>query len=78
MKTENLFETLEKRGYIYQTTNKENVKKMLETPQTIYMGIDPTADCLHIGHCFPMFVLRYLQEAGHKIIILFMKTFINY
>ena len=71
MKTENLFETLEKRGYIYQTTNKENVKKMLETPQTIYMGIDPTADCLHIGHCFPMFVLRYLQEAGHKIVILF-------
>lgn len=71
MKTENLFETLEKRGYIYQTTNKENVKKMLETPKTIYFGIDPTADCLHIGHCFPMFVLRYLQEAGHKIVILF-------
>ena len=71
METKNLFEMLEKRGYIYQTTNKDKVKEMLETPQTIYMGIDPTADSLHIGHCFPMFVLRYLQEAGHKIVILF-------
>lgn len=66
-----LFEVLKDRGYIYQTTNEEQVKKLCDgKPTTIYFGIDPTADSLHIGHCFPMFVLKYFQERGHKIIIL--------
>ena len=66
-----LFEILKERGYIYQTTNEEEVKKLCNgKPMTIYLGIDPTADSLHIGHCFPLIILRYFQEAGHKIIIL--------
>ena len=66
-----LYEELKNRGYIYQTTNEEKVKEILDgEPRTIYMGIDPTADSLHIGHCFPLIVLRKLQDRGHKVIVL--------
>ena len=68
---QSLFEDLKSRGYIYQMTNEEKVKEILDgEPRTIYMGIDPTADSLHIGHCFPLIVLRKMQDAGHKIIVL--------
>ena len=66
-----LYEELKKRGYIYQTTDEAKVKEILDgEPRTIYMGIDPTADSLHIGHCFPLIVLRKLQDRGHKVIVL--------
>ena len=66
----NLFETLKERGYIYQTTNQEEVKKLLNGEPTVaYVGIDPTADSLHLGHCLPLVMAKYLQDAGHKIII---------
>ena len=65
-----LFETLQERGYIYQMTNEEEVKKLLNgAPTVAYVGIDPTADSLHIGHCLPLVMARYLQDAGHKIIV---------
>ena len=65
-----LFETLVERGYIYQTTNEEEVKKLLNgKPTCLYVGIDPTADSLHIGHCLPLILAKYLQDAGHKVII---------
>jgi len=67
----NLFDTLKDRGYIYQTTNEESVKNILNgKPSAMYVGIDPTAESLHIGHCFPLIVAKYLQDAGHKVIIL--------
>lgn len=67
----NLYEHLKERGLIYQTTNDEEVKKLINgEPITIYGGFDPTADSLHIGHCFSLFMLRKFQDAGHKIIIL--------
>jgi len=66
-----LYDELKKRGYIYQTTDEAKVKEILDgEPRTIYMGIDPTADSLHIGHCFPLIVLRKLQDRGHKVIVL--------
>ena len=66
-----LFEELKERGYIYQTTNEEKVKEILDgEPRTIYLGTDPTADSLHIGHCFPLIVLRKLQDRGHRVIAL--------
>ena len=66
-----LFEELKSRGYIYQMTNEEKIKEILDgEPRTIYMGIDPTADSLHIGHCFPLIVLRKMQDYGHKVIVL--------
>lgn len=70
MDRKNLYDILKERGYIYQTTNEEEVKKLLNgDPITCYVGIDPTANSLHIGHCFPLIIARYLQEAGHHVII---------
>ena len=66
-----LYELLKDRGLIYQSTDEEKLKELLNgSPVTIYTGTDPTADSLHIGHCVPACVMRKLQQAGHKIIIL--------
>lgn len=67
----NLFDTLNDRGYIYQSTNLERIKKILNSEEkiTFYLGIDPTADSLHIGHFFALMMFRYLQEAGHQGIL---------
>ncbi len=65
-----LFDFLENRGLLYQTTNKEEVKKILNgKPTTFYLGIDPTANALHIGHLCSLRTFRYLQDAGHKGIL---------
>ena len=65
------FEQLEKRGFVFQTTHLEETKKILkEKPITFYLGIDPTADVLHIGHFFGLQMARILQDCGHKCIIL--------
>ncbi len=67
----NLFETLKDRNLLYQTTDEEQLKKLLTTQKTtIYTGTDPTADSLHIGHCVPCTIMRRFQQAGHKVIIL--------
>ncbi len=66
-----LFETLKERGYVYQMTNEEDVKKICNgKPTTVYVGIDPTADSLHIGHFFSLMMIKYFQDAGHKVIVL--------
>ncbi len=67
-----LFQTLKKRGLLYQCTDEEALKKLLESgkPVTLYEGTDPTADSLHIGHCVPYCILRRFQKAGHKVILL--------
>ena len=65
------FEQLEKRGFVFQTTHLEETKKLLkEKPVTFYIGIDPTADDLHIGHFFGLQMARILQDCGHKCIVL--------
>ncbi|MBQ8451775.1 MAG: tyrosine--tRNA ligase [Clostridia bacterium] len=68
----NLFNELKNRGLLYQTTDEEALKKMLESgePITVYEGTDPTADSLHIGHCVPYTILRRFQKAGHKVLVL--------
>lgn len=68
----NLFNTLKERGLLYQCTDEEKLKKVLESgqPITLYEGTDPTANSLHIGHCVPYCILRRFQQAGHKVIIL--------
>lgn len=66
----NIYEILQERGYIYQATHEDEIKELLNsTPITFYLGIDPTADSLHIGHFFALMMFRYLQEAGHKGIL---------
>ena len=68
----NLYNELKERGLLYQCTNEEKLKEMLEsgTPITLYEGSDPTADSLHIGHCVPYCILRRFQKAGHKVLVL--------
>ena len=68
----NLYNELKERGLLYQCTDEEALKKMLEsgTPVTLYEGTDPTADSLHIGHCVPFTILRRFQKAGHKVLVL--------
>ena len=71
MERSNLFETLKERGYVYQTTDEKKVKEICNgEPKTIYVGIDPTADSLHIGHFFSLMMIKYFQDAGHKVIVL--------
>lgn len=67
----NAFEQLKTRGFVFQATHEEELKKVLsQGPITFYMGIDPTADNLHIGHFFGLQMARILQDCGHKCIIL--------
>ena len=71
-KTENkAFDILKERGYAYQATNEGKIKELLNStePQTFYLGIDPTADSLHIGHFFALTMVRRLQKMGHHPII---------
>lgn len=65
------FNILKERGYVYQATNEEIIKNMLNSsePKTFYLGIDPTADSLHIGHFFALTMVRRLQKIGHHPII---------
>ncbi len=65
------FDVLKERGYIYQATDEVNIKKLLnEEKITFYLGIDPTADSLHIGHFFALTMVRRMQEFGHRAIII--------
>ncbi len=67
----NVLEELEKRGYVEQLTNGEELRKLLNKESVrFYIGIDPTADSLHIGHFVSLMVASRLQKAGHKPIIL--------
>jgi len=65
------FEDMEARGFFYQLTDSDAVKKSLnEEKVTFYVGFDPTADSLHTGHLLPVMAARRLQQAGHRPIIL--------
>ena len=67
----NTYEKIKERGYIYQATDEDKIKEMLNgEPKTFYLGIDPTADSLHIGHFFALTMVRRLQKMGHHPIIL--------
>ena len=71
IKNGDLFSYLKERGYVYQITHEDEIKKALNQEKvTFYLGIDPTADSLHIGHFFALMMFRHLQEAGHKGIVL--------
>ena len=67
----NVYDTLVERGLIAQCTNAEEVRKLLEEEQvTFYVGFDPTADSLHVGHFLGLMVMSHLQKAGHRPICL--------
>ncbi len=59
-------ENLKNRGFFQQCTNEESLSKLMDKgPVTFYVGTDPTAGSLHIGHLVPQFALRHLRDAGH-------------
>ena len=63
----NVFDTLEERGLIAQTTHEEEIRDLLGKEKvTFYIGFDPTADSLHVGHFLQMVVMRHMQLAGHR------------
>ena len=66
-----LFDILKERGYIKDLTHEQEIINLINgEPFTFYLGIDPTADSLHIGHFFALTMFRWLQDFGHKGIVL--------
>ena len=58
---------LEERGFIKQTTHQEPLYEILENEKvTFYVGFDPTADSLHVGHMLPVMGMAHMQRAGHR------------
>ncbi|WP_286924648.1 MULTISPECIES: tyrosine--tRNA ligase [Lysinibacillus] len=69
--TNELLQDLEWRGLLYQQTDAEGMAKLLdEQSVSLYCGVDPTADSMHIGHIVPLLTLRRFQKAGHRPILL--------
>lgn len=67
-----VYDELTARGLIAQVTNEEKVREMLEKEKVkFYIGFDPTADSLHVGHFVQIMVMAHLQRAGHVPIALF-------
>ena len=66
-----LLKTLEDRGFIEQLTHEDEIRKILSNEKiSFYIGIDPTADSLHIGHFIALMFASHLQKAGHRPVIL--------
>ena len=66
-----VLDMLKERGFVAQVTFEEDLYKAMEKgPVTFYLGIDPTADSLHVGHFMPIIMASHLQKAGHRPIIL--------
>lgn len=66
-----LFNILKERGYVKDLTHEKEIIDLINgEPFTFYLGIDPTADSLHIGHFFALTMFRWLQDFGHRGIIL--------
>ncbi len=64
----NAVEDLKARGLVDQSSAP--IETILAKPRTVYLGIDPTADSMHVGHLVPILLMRRLGEAGHKLILL--------
>ena len=68
---ENVYDVLKDRGYLKQFTDEEAIKKLLgEEKITFYIGFDPTADSLHVGHFIAMMFMAHMQRFGHRPIAL--------
>ena len=67
---EHILDILKDRGFIAQTTFEDELYEQLKKPTVFYVGFDPTADSLHIGHYIPIMAMAHMQRAGHKPIAL--------
>ena len=69
--TNSLLEDLAWRGLLYQQTDAEGIEKLITDEKiSLYCGVDPTADSMHIGHIVPLLTLRRFQLHGHRPILL--------
>jgi len=65
--TVNVYDILAERGFIEQATHEEEIRELLERESvTFYIGFDPTADSLHVGHFIQVMVMMHMQQAGHR------------
>ena len=70
-KCDNVYDVLKERGFIEQSTNEEEVRKLLQNEKVkFYIGFDPTADCLHVGHFMQVIIMMYMQKYGHTPVVL--------
>ena len=66
-----VLDTLRERGFVHQMTHEQEITELLEKEKiTFYIGFDPTADSLHVGHFLGMMVMAHMQRAGHRPICL--------
>lgn len=69
--SENAFDVLQSRGYVEWCSSEEKLREAMDKEMfTAYVGFDPTADSLHVGHLIPLMALAWLQRAGHRPIAL--------
>ncbi len=67
----NVMDTLKRRGFVKQTVFEEELyEKLGKESMAFYIGFDPTADSLHVGHFMQLIAMHHMQQAGHKPIIL--------
>lgn len=67
----NVFDVLKERGFIEQCTHEDEIREMLANEKIrFYIGFDPTADCLHIGHFMQIIIMMYMMKFGHTPIVL--------
>lgn len=68
---ENAFEVLKERGFIEQLTHPEEIEELFGNEKiTFYIGFDPTADSLHVGHFLTVMAMSHMQRCGHRPICL--------
>lgn len=66
-----VLDTLKERGFVQQLTHEEEIAELLAKEKiTFYIGFDPTADSLHVGHFLGMMVMAHMQRAGHRPVCL--------
>ncbi len=70
-KQENVFDLLKERAFIEQTTHEDEIRELLANQKIkFYIGFDPTADSLHVGHFMQIIIMMYMQKFGHTPIVL--------
>ena len=65
-----IYEELKARGLLAQVTDEDEIRELINGKATFYIGFDPTADSLHVGHFMALCLMKRLQEAGNKPIAL--------
>ena len=70
-KHDNVYDVLKERGFIEQSTDEEKIRELLQNEKVkFYIGFDPTADCLHVGHFMQVIIMMYMQKYGHTPVVL--------